>query len=263
MAVVAGCASPAERLDATASALGLRRIVVDGDGFGHVVFVKGASSGDTLRIYVDGDGSPYVRKTIAPDPTPRRSLVLDLLRTDPGPAVYLGRPCYHGETGTSACTPAYWTTKRYGQRIVNSMAAAAAHLIAERRVSHVTWIGHSGGGTLAMLIAPSIPQSDAVVTVAANLNVAEWARVARQDLSGSLDPATAPPLSDAICQYHYAGSEDAVVPATITASGLHGANGRLTIIDGFDHVCCWAEIWPQILARLNATSSRDHSAEAR
>jgi hypothetical protein len=43
-----------------------------------------------------------------------------------------------------------------------------------------------------------------------------------------------------------------MVPPAITAAGLQGASATFTVIDGFDHVCCWATIWPAILAELDA-----------
>jgi hypothetical protein len=249
---LAGCASPAERFDAAATAAGLHRIEIDGAGFRHAVYTNAAPDTESIRVYLDGDGSPYVGKSIATDPTPRQSLVLSLLAEDTGPALYLGRPCYHGETGRATCTHDLWTDARYGEAVVASMVAAARRLISGRGVRAVTWVGHSGGGTLAMLIAPRIPETRAVVTIAADLDVAAWARYAREDLSGSLDPSAQTPLPNGIRQYHYAGGNDQVVPAAVTASGVHGSSKALTVIDGFDHVCCWTTLWPVILARLDA-----------
>jgi pimeloyl-ACP methyl ester carboxylesterase len=249
---LAGCASPADRFDAGAAAAGLRRIEVEGAGFHHAVYANHAPATGSVRIYFDGDGTPYLGKAIATDPTPQQSLVLALLAQDKGPALYLGRPCYHGETGTPRCTPDIWTRARYGEEVVASMSAAVRRLIAEEGARTVILVGHSGGGTLAMLIAPRIPQTKAVVSIAADLDVATWALYAREDLSGSLDPSAAMPLPAGIRQYHYTGGNDQVVPPAVTASGLHSASETLTVIDGFDHVCCWTAIWPSFLAQLDA-----------
>lgn len=249
---LAACASPADRFDATAAATGLRRGEVEGVGFRHAVYANHTPANGLLRIYIDGDGTPYLGKAIATDPTPRQSLVLALLAQDKGPALYLGRPCYHGETGTTRCTPDIWTRARYGEEVVASMAAAVRRLIAGQGARTVTLVGHSGGGTLAMLIAPRIPQTKAVISIAADLDVAAWALYAREDLSGSLDPSAATPLPAGIRQYHYTGGNDQVVPPAVTASALHNASETLTVIDGFDHVCCWTAIWPAFLAQLDA-----------
>lgn len=261
--VVAACASPADRFDARAAALGLQRTVVDGAGFHLATFANDHPDDGSLRIYLDGDGSPYLGQAIAFDPTPHEPLVLDLLARDDRPAVYLGRPCYHGETGAAGCPATLWTTARYGEAVVASMTAAAARLIARRQANAVTWVGHSGGGTLAMLIAPRIPQTRAVVTIGANLNVAAWASYARQDLSDSLDPATAPPLSAGVRQCHFAGGNDAVVPPRVTLAGLHGATDTVVVMDGFDHICCWAGLWPTLLNRLDAVGEPHDPPTAR
>ena len=71
----------------------------------------------------------------------------------------------------------------------------------------VVLIGYSGGGVLAVLIAPQVPGS-AVVTIAANLDVEAWARWHQYTpLSGSLNPATQPPL-DALHEWHLVGDRD-------------------------------------------------------
>ena len=31
-----------------------------------------------------------------------------------------------------------------------------------------------------------------------------------------------------------------------------GPNAELIVIDGYDHVCCWTELWPTILADIAA-----------
>lgn len=230
---------------------GLAKSAVEGDGFRHAVYARTAGAPDgTLRIYLDGDGDPYWGRAAARDPTSTESLTLELLAEDPGPALLLGRPCYHGESGTTKpCTPDLWTTARYGEAVVASMVAAARRLIAARGVRSVTLIGHSGGGAIAMLMAPGIPEVRRVVTIGGDFDVAGWSAYAGEDLSGSLDPAGRPPLPPGIVQLHYAGSEDDVVPPSIAAPGLTGG-AELTIVEGYDHVCCWAEMWPRILRRL-------------
>jgi pimeloyl-ACP methyl ester carboxylesterase len=135
------------------------------------------------------------------------------------------------------------------------MVAAAQRLIAERKPRAVIWVGHSGGGTVAMLIASRVAQTHAVVTIGGNLDVVAWAKYAGANLSGSLSPANAPALPGNIRQYHYAGGQDLIVPPSITAAGLSGAAGSLNIISGFDHTCCWATVWPAILALVDADAS--------
>ena len=79
--------------------------------------------------------------------------------------------------------------------MVASLAAALRRLVAVGGFERVLLFGHSGGGVLAVLLAPRVPETAGLVTVAANLDIDRWA-----DLHGyprlhqSLNPARQPPL---------------------------------------------------------------------
>ncbi len=202
---VSGCASPSQRMDGRAIDLGYTRVVVRGDGYDHIAYLKKsrASMSSALHVYLDGDGTPWVRKRVAAaDPTPRKPLMLELMALDPAPSIYLGRPCYHG-LNTPACTPDVWTDRRYSEAVVASMTAALNRLSADYEA--LVLMGYSGGGTLAMLMAERLPKTETVITVAANLDTDRWSELHRQQpLSGSLNPAARPPLPPRIRQMHFA-----------------------------------------------------------
>ena len=126
-----------------------------------------------------------------------------------------------------------------------------AGFLEESGYDRVVWVGHSGGGALAMLLAERVPQTTAVVTIAADLDAEAWATYRGFDLAGSLNPARRPPLRSDILQVHYAGGSDGVVPPAITAQGVTGRPTELVVIKGYDHVCCWEDLWPSVLARIN------------
>lgn len=251
-----GCASPAERFEERALTSGLVPERIKGKGFVHSLFIKRgeeAGAGDRLHVYISGDGTPMVAGLPADDPTPRAPLILDLIAADPGRAVLLGRPCYHGDGPRSACEAALWTSARYGERAVESMAAALRRFMASRRVGTIVWFGYSGGGALAVLLAARFAETAALVTVAANRDVAAWRAHHRQPaLVTSLDPAAGRPLPPGIVQRHYVGSEDVVVPPA-TLRRVLSWPGWIEV-PGFDHRCCWAAVWPQIVTEaLDAT----------
>jgi hypothetical protein len=251
-AVLSGaCAAPAARFAARAADLGLERSEVSGGPYAHIVYARGprVAAAPLLHVYLDGDGTPWRRGHPEPDPTPREPLVLELMARDPGAARYLGRPCYHGLGARSPCAPRDWNEGRYAPEVVASLAAAVRALAAEAGSSRVALLGHSGGGTLAMLVAPRVPEVVAVVTVAANLDVEAWAAAREIPLSGSLDPARLGPLPAGIVQRHYAGGRDRVVPPALVARAPIPP-GSLRVVAEFDHVCCWRERWPEILAEL-------------
>lgn len=245
------CAGPAERYRSVAEGRGLATRLVDGAGFTHAVFERpDMQRGERLHVYLEGDGSPYLRRrTPAPDPTPRKPLALGLMARDSAPALLLGRPCYHGSGGRPPCTPELWTEARYGESVLTSLEAALARLLAERDVRELVLIGHSGGGTLALLLAPRIPQTVAVVTVAANLDLAAWsAHHGDVPLSDSLDPARLPALDPDIVELHLVGARDRVVPAEMLAGALSArAAAAPAVVESFDHVCCWEALWPEVL----------------
>jgi pimeloyl-ACP methyl ester carboxylesterase len=256
LVLLAACAGQAERYDRAAGARGLTRTERLGSPFRHAIFERGpARTGATLHVYLEGDGTPWTGPgRSAADPTPRVPLALALMAADPQPALLVGRPCYHLERPDPACAPQWWADRRYAPEVVASLAAVVSAEIAARGATRVTLIGFSGGGTLAMLLAPELPQVSRVITVAANLDTAAWtAHHAYPPLTASLDPATRPPLPARIAQTHYLGERDTNVPPSLLgALRARTAVADWQIVPGFDHRCCWVARWPVLLDAATA-----------
>lgn len=252
-----GCATPAERFTDLATRYGFTRDTVVGSSFIHTVYANPhIGSGRALHVYLGGDGTPWVASRPAADPTPRRPLVLDLMARDRAPAVYLGRPCYHGTAVAESCNGWLWTDGRYAEPVVASMTAALGRLVGKHGYSRVMLIGHSGGGALAMLIAPRMRETIAVVTIGANLDIDAWtAHRGYGRLNGSLNPAHQPPLEGSLAQLHFAGGKDRVVPVRVVEAGLRG-QATLTVVEQYDHSCCWTTYWPRVLRRLTELEER-------
>lgn len=254
-----GCASPGERFLADAAGRGFVRGTFAAPHHELVVLRHGsAHAGEPLHIYLDGDGSPWISpRRIAQDPTSRERLVLALMQRDPAAAVLIGRPCYYGAEG--ACDASMWTSRRYSEAVVAAMAAAIDAEIAAGDPGPVTLIGYSGGGALAMLIAPRIDRVERVVTLAANLDVGAWtAHHGHSPLARSLDPALAPALPARIAQRHLFGADDENVPAErMRHVAERQASAEVVVVEGFDHACCWAAAWPEL---MHATPDAAHPA---
>ncbi|MEQ1837062.1 MAG: hypothetical protein ABL858_01780 [Candidatus Nitrotoga sp.] len=254
---VSGCTSPATRMNEQASTLGYQRQIVRGDGFDHVAYLNrkpalgnAAPNNAVLHVYLEGDGTPWLRNNLAAsDPTPRKPMMLNLMAQDTQPSLYLGRPCYHGFSHVIGCTPDLWTTARYSEKVVASMAAALGEMAANYQ--HIILLGYSGGGSLAMLLAERLPQTKAVVTLAANLDTAAWAALHEDQLSQSLNPATRPPLPAHIKQMHYAGGEDDNVPPDLIRNAIaRQPKPGFKVFEKFDHRCCWQDAWHEVLGWL-------------
>jgi len=252
---LAACATPLERFQARLDAAGLSSEVVRGSAFDHLLVTKPGRANSPVHVYIEGDGTPWrTREEPAEDPTPRTPLAFELMQRDPHEAIYLGRPCYFGVTARN-CNALVWTDQRYSEAVLTSMARALAVALDERADKRVLFIGHSGGGVLATLLARRVPQSTAVITVGANLDVAAWATLHDYTpLNGSLDPARLSRShtdASAVPEHHFVGSNDRVVPPELVRSyARNRAAVELVEWPGFDHVCCWTEVWEQVLARL-------------
>ena len=254
IATVFGCSTPAERIDRIANAAGFIRNTVSGDPFEHLILTENTEGvGYTdLHIYIEGDGSPWIaNRWVATDPTPRSPVMLELMQLDPGPTLYLGRPCYFGLQQN--CESVHWTSGRYSETVVESMIVALNTTIEQLDLrGDIVLIGHSGGGVLAMLLAPRIPNVDTLVTLAANLDIDRWTQYhGYSPLLLSLNPATQAPLPDHIVQLHLVGESDSNVPIQLVRPVVdREPDAQLLQYPGYDHNCCWAEIWPSILDRL-------------
>jgi len=202
-----------------------------------------ATVGSHWHVYIEGDGQAVDRfGHPSRDPTPRHPMLLSMMQRDPVPALYLGRPCYFA-THDSACTPLNWTLARYSEATISSMATAlGAHITPRDRI---TLIGHSGGGTLAQLLAARLPNTEAVVTLAGNLQVAQWTDYHHYSpLDLSLDPAAAPLLNPCIQQYHLAAAEDQeILPQWIEAFAKRQPGSHFRIMPGVSHSQNWPDWW--------------------
>ncbi|VAW84001.1 hypothetical protein MNBD_GAMMA16-202 [hydrothermal vent metagenome] len=249
--LMSSCVSPAQKIDNHAFKYGLDRLELSGSLFTHISYGNTKKNKvKRLHIYIEGDGIAWFTRTrIATDPTPSKSLMLDLMSLDQQNSLYLGRPCYFGQAQSPFCHPLIWTHQRYSQEVVFSMVAALKKYMSLHPANELVFFGHSGGGTLAMLIAPYFDETVTVVTLAANLDITAWAdHHGYTRLEGSLNPATMPPLPPHITQIHYAGENDSVVPAfIIKASSEKQINSQFRILKGVDHICCWDRIWKNLL----------------
>lgn len=249
---VTACGSPAAKLYAQAGRLNLQAMELKGGPYRLAAFFRPGPAGHpALHVYLEGDGQPWQRgRWPADDPTTRASLMLPLLGLDTAPALYLGRPCYNGHAADPGCEAKLWTSGRYGEAVVSAMAAALNRFRAERGFRQLVLVGHSGGGSLAMLLAARLPQVIAIVTLAGNYDIDIWADYHHYlPLHESLNPARQP--EPGIPEWHFLAENDKTVPPDLFLSALlRRPRARVEVIPAIDHHDGWLERWPQILSRI-------------
>jgi hypothetical protein len=253
---LAGCATPSERFANTAADFGFQGLSLNSGLFDHQFYTNAKATQDikeeTLHVYLDGDGTPWEdHQWIADDPTSRKAMILELMRQDNSAAIFLGRPCYQGLNKTSSCHYKYWTSHRYSQKVVRSMVQVLELWLHEHSFKKVVLIGYSGGGTLAVLMAPYVPEIQTIVTIAANLDVEAWSQYhGYNPLPESLNPS-ATILNANLRQVHIAGLDDNNVPAQIIKTYAERQVDALYLpYAHFDHHCCWVKEWASILRLL-------------
>jgi hypothetical protein len=122
---------------------------------------------------------------------------------------------------------------------------------------------------MALLLAIERDDVEQVVTVASNLDTAEWTRrMGLSQLIGSLNPADFTSRLADIAQVHWVGGRDRTVPLYVTerfaARFPLDKRPEIRIVDEFDHRCCWAQHWPELLrankgAKVNTGVLKWHS----
>lgn len=250
--LLSACHSPVAKLQAQAEQLHLKRLEWPANQYVISLFYQPGITGGALHVYLEGDGQPWLQGLRpAIDPTTRASLMLPLLAMDQSPALYLGRPCYNGHAQDSGCDPSLWTSARYSLEIVDAMANALESFYKAYGYQQLVLIGHSGGGSLAMLLAQRLPQTRLVITLAGNYDIDVWADYHQYlRLSESLNPAKQNPTG--ILEWHFLGEQDTVIPPQLFVSALkQRANSQVEILSNIEHQRGWQAIWPQILQRFS------------
>jgi hypothetical protein len=210
--------------------------------------------GAALTIYIEGDGAAWLnRSTPSADPTPVHATALELALRHPGGTVYLARPCqFVAGADRHGCQLAYWTEARFASAVIESTSMAIDALKMRVGAQRVILVGYSGGGAVAALVASRRNDVDRLVTVAGNLDHTVWTQLhGVEPLTGSLNPADSWQQLVSIPQVHFVGAQDKVINKEVALSFRARfpieQQPKVVIVPEFDHQCCWARDWPQLL----------------
>ena len=258
--VLAGCATvgvPVVSRDdmvQTAVREGFRKITLSAPPFVLTAYHKSAGASDTLVVYIEGDGYAWASRTMpSDDPTPKHPLAFYLASEDQSPNVlYLARPGQFLAMGSTQVDQAYWTSKRYGEKVIQSVNAAIDQVKLSSGASKVSLVGYSGGAAVAVLVAARRHDVLALRTVAGNLAPEVFAREHHlSPLSGSLDPVEVAQVLKGIPQRHFTGRSDTVVTKAVTMAFIDAAGDvsrqSLTEVDDADHLNGWVERWRDLI----------------
>lgn len=217
--------------------------------FRHLV-LSNARDGAHLRIYIEGDGSPWARRSrVAVDPTPTNPVLLRLMHLADHAAVYLGRPCYFGSATDSNCDSSWWTFNRYSRQVIESMCAVANALIEERKADTVQLVGYSGGAALVIGMTTCTDRLAAITTIAGNLTPAAWTQyhgyTPLDDLT-LVNFATQAPAT--VSEMHWQCESDQEIPTVITANYFAARpKAARTIVKECGHSSGWDHFWPRLV----------------
>lgn len=261
MALLAGCAtslSPVERTLAAqrlAAAGGLVAYAVPPSPLPLQGFVRLGCRGESLHVYIEGDGLAWLTPTLpSPDPTPRNPVALRLAVRDAACNVaYLGRPGHYLGGGVAQ---RYWTSARFAPEVLDTYVVAIDALLSRQQSPALRLTGYSGGGAIAALVAARFAargQSVELVTIAGNLDTEEWTRRRKlSPLQGSLNPADEAGRLVAVPQLHLSGRQDRQVPPWVLAAYLSRLPGLAcvrTLELDLGHGGPWEDAWVAALQR--------------
>ncbi|MBB2495073.1 dienelactone hydrolase family protein [Aquipseudomonas ullengensis] len=265
--LLSACASPPSPDDRRQLALDLalphawQSVEIDALPFTLQAFIPAQFANDQrLVLYIEGDGFAWANRSHpSSDPTPLNPLALRLALAQPeGNAAYLARPCQYLGAHRGACTQRYWTDARFAEEVVASLDQAISLLKTRANASELTLVGYSGGGALALLLAARRDDVRRIVSVSGNLDHAAWTDYHRvQPLKYSLNPLDVQAELATVEQWHLIGANDRVTPPALVerfvASYTDARTSRVWVMPGYDHACCWAQHWPELWRRIEAT----------
>lgn len=222
---------------------------VDSGRFRHLALSNGLA-GQHLRIYVEGDGTPWIRGVrVSVDPTPADPLLLRLMHDADHPAVYLGRPCYFGTASDPNCGSRLWTVDRYGVEVIGAMCDAANRVIDDSDARTVQLIGYSGGGVIVSRMRACTNRLVEISTVAANLDPGHWAAHHGYTPLGKTAVVDGPArVAGRVSEVHWQCTGDTNVPPAVTETYFESnPHAQRRLVDDCTHSTGWSRYWSEII----------------
>ncbi|MES1987078.1 MAG: alpha/beta hydrolase, partial [Pseudomonadota bacterium] len=197
---------------------GLIKHTITIDGFVLTVYARLSNPKLPINVYIEGDGLAWFsRYELSTDPTPREAIGLALAAQDTANNVlYLARPCQFNDFKTMPCDSAYWSNKRFSQKVVSVMNNELQTFINTKNSQRIRLIGYSGGAAIAVLLAAQRNDVLSLRTVAGNLDHAYVNQLHHVNLMPeSLNAIDVANKISNIPQLHFIGKNDKVIPQEV------------------------------------------------
>ena len=237
--------------DTLAGAAGLQHEIVPTRAFQITIYARLSQPDQPVTFYFEGDGNAWLTRTRpSPNPTPRNPIGLRLAALDPSPnVVYVARPCQYTPLDTDRrCQAAYWTKRRLAPEIISSMNEVVEFMRRRVKSSRVRFVGYSGGGAVAVLVAARRYDVSDIRTLAGNLDTDAF--VAHHEVSpmdGSLNPVAVASEVARIPQLHLVGAKDSIMPIHLAEGYWRASNSspciRIVEIPEATHHEHWQDAW--------------------
>lgn len=199
-------------------------------------------AGDDLTIYIEAEVSAS-----------SKPLSLRMALQDPAPnVVWLVQPCYLSSDRFVDCNTALWHPQRYHPARIEAINTAIEQIKTQSGAKKLHLIGHSGGGTIALLIAAKRQDVATVKTIAANLDTDAFARNHQIiPVAAESNPLRHAAVLKNIAQNHWLGQNDEIVPPYLAnkyANQVGKGNClRLQVVPNASHDQGWEKRWLDFL----------------
>ena len=162
--------------------------------------------GQTLRLYIEGDGTP----------NPTDKIALYYAQNDPSDnVIYIARPCQWSKDKICKTKPEIYKNQRFHPEVLREIEELVTYLIRKHKAKDVELIGYDGGGLVAMEIATHI-QTSQVITIAGILDLKSYIyNNELQEMPDAFNPADKISVLADVKQIHYVGTKDEVTPARV------------------------------------------------
>ena len=210
---------------------GFTKSTVEAEQLNFVVWEKDTiKPKETLRFYIEGNGTP----------NPQKAIALSLAKEDDfDNIVVLTRPCQYIDNPICQ-NKSIWEEERYHPEILKEMQELTKYFIKKHQAKDIELVAYDDAAPIAFNIAQRIGGTKKIVTIAGVLDVDSYAKQNKlTKFKNANEVQNNHHFMATIPQIHYIGSKDEVVTRTMTERTIAKLNKpqniTVKVVHGFDH----------------------------